>query len=679
MKRQIAFFTLAFFLAILTPVRASSRNQSCDPVINGGSDGSDSEGSKIKSKDILEAVKQVAMKAMEIPADREELILKVAEELGITVAELKSLISDSEFASIEDMIKAAAEKFPKVFRSVADRKIYSPERREALFNALRTSTNVVVFKLGENQDLHDFESVLQLAESLDAPIIVAPAFADIGTIPTRLDFLFKNPRVHVFAGESIQLTKNFRIINHGAIDKVLNPLVGLDEIFDPTDRVIVMHPKIRTQARYTGNYATNNSYFMTTGSMSEPIYSSKFAVGMVTDFRAAKEAEKNLGVMVISRGYRDPKLGFIGGSQGIAPRRALYTDEAYGNPAGLFDMGKIHTKDGIVQVKKIPAIIPGDFHLGITDPVFERAVADELVDLQILNRNSSTGELSPGPVELGAFVFHDLIDGGPNNHHTFERLVTRAAMDRKGMLDLDSHVQNAVAFIVRLQQLLPNTKFIVPVDNHGADWLLNLIQEGEFFKTHKQSDWPVLTRLMLEAIERKINPYERLFQYYGVNTDNVRFMGPQDNFRIGIDLQNPNRFSLLQGIEVGQHSHMGIKGAPYISIKGLLTAYGAVVAGHTHETEERGRAKRVGTGTASSQDYHRGPSGSDQSMAIAYTDTVVQILRLEHGSFAPNAPGTAPEVFYPVGFPLIKDRATGGASTDQFRDDPPVSRRKTKK
>jgi hypothetical protein len=215
---------------------------------------------------------------------------------------------------------------------------------------------------------------------------------------------------------------------------------------------------------------------------------------------------------------------------------------------------------------------------------------------------------------------------------------------------------------------------VIPADNHGHDWLAKRLQNGDL-KSVPPGELAIVLRMMYEAIEKGGNPYARALQRYGIATDNIIFASPDDQYRMAIDISNPERFALLQGVEGAQHGQYGANGAKSISLKGMLAAYAANVHGHYHSTAEMGLSKRLGTGTPIPQDYQSGPSGSDSSLGTVYSLEAVQILRLVRGTFIPNAEQVQPaEDFYPTNeFPLVRPwpSAADGGATDQYRANPP--------
>lgn len=637
---------------------------------------------KTLKKDLVKELKEAVQTSREIPESAEDILKIISAKLNISLAEAAEFFGPRKlFDSTDTYIQAAMDAFPDSFSGIIDRRVYSKVRNENMLKALRDSSNVILFKLAENQDIGNWAEIEQLAESLDAPIIVAPAFSEVNLIISRLAFLFKHPRVHIMVDQQLQLTKDFYIVNNGAPDKTVTPEARLDQVFDPTDRVILFHPRVRTTPRASGYYTTQTGYFMTSGSMSNPSYRSEWNVGMPTDFAAQEEAELNRGLTILSRRYKNESLGGLTGAAfGVAPRRALFTEAKYGNPAGLFDMNHVYAADGAHKVEAIPGLVLGDIHLGVTDPAYQKAFFKSLVALGILKKNPLHGqpgqfEFVAGDVKLGTLVFHDLVDGIPFNHHIQDKILSKSLLDEKGFLDIESHFKFAAWFITFLRKLLPDTTILVPVDNHGHDWLVNSLQEAT--KGQRPKDLPLMLRLMLDTM-KGANPYEKILRYYGVDSTGVVFMSNAQQYRIGVDLKSPNPFSVLQGMEVGQHTHQGVSGARSISINSLLGAYKASVGGHVHATAEKGQAKRVGALIPLPSDYHKGPGKSDVSLALVYSETAIQILRMINNTFVPGEETQAADRFFPSEqFPHLKawpELPEGGKSTDQYRANPPTPR-----
>ncbi len=636
-------------------------------------------------KDLSDALLNVVSATGEIPEGDTQLLDAIAGTLNTPSAEIVAFMGSERrlFHDMNHLISLTTSNRPGSFRKVMNRRFFSAERQAKMLEAVRNASEVILFKAAESQDLINFNSVKALSRALnDAPIVIGLPFAEIGLIPEKLHWLFKEPNVHFMVDRGIAFTRDFLVVDYGFEDKRQNPLTGLEAIHQPTDRVVLFHPRVRSITRASGNYDTHSGFIMTTGSMSDPAYWGKFNISMSTDERAQLEAEQNRSVVVLSRRYRSEKFGdLVGSANGIAPRRVRFSDARYGNSAGLFDLGKLYTDNGVFDLETLPAVVLGDVHLGNTDPKFLRATADAFLQLGILQKNPYFGqplqrELMPGKMGLGAIVLHDLIDGGPNNRHNLESLISQAVADKNAGLSLENHVRTAAAWVKELTLLLPETQVIVPVDNHGSDWLVKRLQDGDLFRGPPK-EVPLVLQLMKDAIQEGANPYKRLFQYFGLDSDRVLFMSNADTYRAGIDFEHRHAYRIVQGVEVGQHGHMGWNGAKSISVAKLLSSYGANVSGHTHSSAEVGTSVKVGTGTPVRQSYHRGPSSSDASIALVYSDMAVQLLRMQKGSFVPNAAPQPPEEFFPSPeFPKVLTRKIppGGPTTDQYRSNPPVNR-----
>jgi hypothetical protein len=633
---------------------------------------------------LMDHFKNIASNGREIPEDENDIYRLLAEANQSSLDDIRDLIESLKvFKNVNALIDAAIQKYPIVFSGVLDRRFFTQAKTDLMLQAIRNSSEIILIKLAENQDVprEDFEAIekLSLANN-NAPIIVAPPFGDISLVPKKLSWLLESPNVHVMVDMGVRVLQDFVILNNGALDKQENPFVGLERVFQPTDRVVLFSPKVRTTTRATGSYDTNPSYFTTTGAINIPAYGGKFTSQIPTDVRAQLEAEQNRGVLLLSRRYADQKLSsVIGGAQAIVPRRISYTEPLFGNPAGFFDLNQIFTSKGAVKIKKLAAIVLGDLHIGITDPLYLKALFKMFVELGILEKRIpaeiKVGDFTykQGPLELGAIIIHDLVDGLPLNRHIKDKIITQAILDQNGKLDLEAHFQKAADFLVRMNKLLPNTTIFVPVDNHGSDWLENMLQDGYFPGKTRPGDLKLVLRLTSDAIDGA-RIYERIFQYMGVDTDRVRFLGPQETASVGIDLEHPNKFSITNGVQGGIHSQMGIKGAKSISIQKLLSAYGPNVTGHTHSTGEYGQSKKAGTATGS-QSYQRGPSDTVASLVLVYGQTTMQTLNLARGTFLPNAGDQKPEHFFPSKeYPILMkfSRPQAGHTTDAQRAHPPV-------
>lgn len=629
-------------------------------------------------EELMKQFKEFAELRNEIPETPAEILEEFVAYMG--VEEPKSL---NKFfgtnKNINSFVDETIEKFPEAFANIIDLRFFTQKKRDEMMKAIRTAGSIILSKLGQGQDINDdvLKAALAMAKDLKAPLIFSPTFKEVGSIPRKLKELFKMPNVFITL-EDVQYTKNVHWVDPGYHDKRVNPLekdlMNLPN-FSPTDKVIVFHNKVKLQSKPTGNFDTHPSYFMTTGSINEPAYQGEFNMSMNTDYKAQKTAEKNQSAIIYSRLYYNPILSEVsGGAYGSAARRTRLMKDNQGKAIGFADLGNLYTPEGKKKLKIIPGMVLGDIHLGITNPGSLKAVNDLMKHMKIIEKNPKYGafneyEYTQGEVKLGAIVLEDLVNGTPNSRYILESLISKAMSDREGALDLENHFQNAAAWVKQLLTMLPQTRIIVPEDNHGAEWLMKKLQGGELFKNSKPKDLPLILKLTYEAITEGVDPYKRIFQHFGIDTDRVVFLKASDTYRLGIDPENPNPFSMVQGVDVSQHGQNGVSGSKGISVAQMRASFGVSMSGHTHATTEDGQGGRVGE-LLGRQGYQRGPSSANSSVGFIYDDETIQLLFMERGSFYPNAEAPQdPDEFFPLGLPRFDERKSpldGIRTTDQY-------------
>ncbi|MCM0605983.1 MAG: hypothetical protein KA715_07815 [Xanthomonadaceae bacterium] len=641
-------------------------------------------------EDLMKQFKEFVQEKNEIPETPSQILSEFSNYLEIEDAKSLSKYFGSN-KNISNFIDDTINKFPDAFQNVIDHRFFTQKKQDEMMKAIRSSGSIIMSKLGQGQDINDkvLQAALVMAKDLKAPLIFSPTFKELGSIPKKFAELFKMPNVFIML-EDIQYTKNVHWVDPGYHDKRVNPLekdlMNLAN-FSPADKVIVFHNKVKLNSKPTGNFDTHPSYFMTTGSFNEPAYQGEFNMSMNTDYKAQKTAEKNQSAIVYSRLYYSPLISDVsGGAYGSAPRRVRLMRDNQEKPIGFADLGNVYTPEGKKKLKIIPGMVLGDIHLGITNPGSLKAVNELLKHMKIIEKNPKYGafneyEYTQGETQLGAIVLEDLVNGTPNSRYILESLISKAMSDREGALDLENHFQNAAAWMKQLLTMLPNTLIIVPEDNHGAEWLMKKLQSGDLFKNSKPKDLPLVLKLTYEAINEGVDPYKRIFQYYGINTDRVVFLKASDTYRLGIDPENPNPFSMVQGVDVSQHAQNGVNGAKGISVAQMRASFGVSMSGHTHATTEDGQGGRVGE-LLGRQGYQRGPSAANSSVGFIYDEETIQLLFQERGSFFPNADEPQdPEDFFPPGLPRFDERKSpldGIKTTDQYNSKPVEGKSRSK-
>jgi hypothetical protein len=640
----------------------------------------------VSPNELLRGAYEYARARGEIPEKTIPAIEEIADLMGVAVKQLRVLIGNGKpFKSADDVFNQAKKAYVAGFNAIPDRRIFTAQRQARLLRAVRDADNVILVKLVEGQDLGNFHEILTASKALNnAPIVFAAPFGEIGAIPVRLGYLFNHPLVHVMVDDVIEYSNGVQIVNNGVLDKVANPLATLKGVYAPTDLVIQFHRKLQTQVVPSGYYDSQPGMMITTGAMNTPAYNGGFASSIATDFKANIEAERERGVLVLSRGYQEPHLGpLIGSANGVGVRRLRFTKARFGNPEGLFDGSRLYTASGVVELKSIPAIVLGDLHWGESDPKALEAFWEILIEAGVLRRLEREEAdplgygVAPGAVGLENLAIHDVVNGEPFNGHLEGKPIDLARLDEKDKLGIVDHFKSAAGFLSQLTKVLANTKIVIPSDNHTNDWFLKALNREIPGLSNRPSEYGLILEMAKTAIDGHRNPLEVLFARFGVNPERVKFLKPGESYRVAVDPTAPNPASDLHGVELGQHSQYGVNGAKSISTRTLALSFGAIVAGHTHATEEQGLAVRVGTTTFRRQGYHRGPSTSHQSSAIVYGPTAIQLVPLINGRYLPSDFTQSPDRFFPsADYPrMVKHRELpeGGHTSTQYRR-PPGSR-----
>lgn len=258
------------------------------------------------------------------------------------------------------------------------------------------------------------------------------------------------------------------------------------------------------------------------------------------------------------------------------------------------DLGIRYSASGKTKKEKVEALIPGDWHVGSTDPVVS-GVVDGL--LSAFN-----------PKYL---ILHDFFDGISINHHIEHKILQKANM--RHLNDLSLELGMARGELVRLASKANNV--LVVKSNHD-EFIDKYIDEAKYLNDERNH----IIGLKL-ALSKAIgnDPFESSMRGTHANLKNVRFLQDDESFRI-----TPKQ------IEVAVHGHKGPNGSSG-SIKSLERAYGAIVHGHTHSPSILRDSYCVGTSTHLRLSYNKGPSSWMQTLCVVYQDGTRQLLNVING------------------------------------------------
>ncbi len=584
--------------------------------------------------------------------------------LGTHPHETKELIESLGYKDLHEALDRVREKNPSVFKETLDERFFSSERRERLQEAIekkkKKSGKIITFKLVEGTPVRqsDLDPVLKYAEKIDAIIIAAPAFAEIGSIPKETLTLFENqPRIHLFFDHQLWIKNDILLINSGALDKLKNPFSSLPPL-DAKTKVVLFHPDIRSETHADPSFALGAGFRTTSGAITPPQYRGRYNVSMSTDGQANMTHRPNF--TVIDFGFGDPKMPR--GLQNINSAQIRRVEYDSGTLA-YYDLSYKITPQGIQPNTLIPALVLGDTHIGVESQGYLMAVKRLLSNLGVFE----------GENRLGALILNDVIDGFAINHHVSKKPLTKS---RAGPVaqSLEANIRKAVAFINEIALALPETEIVIPPCNHFHDWLKATLDSPEILKEMQGSNLRLLTHLQATVLQKSVDPVEYLYLQYGLLPDRVHFLSSQQDFKLPIPGAAP-RLGRRQGVSA-LHGQYGVNGAKGISLKSISEVYGSAVRGHTHASAEHGSGKTVGTGTRIPQGYQTGPSRNDASLALVYGEESVQILRMTGPDFAPNRREDSPSAqvlgddvrFIP--WPNPEHR-----TSDQYRSNPPTERK----
>jgi hypothetical protein len=260
------------------------------------------------------------------------------------------------------------------------------------------------------------------------------------------------------------------------------------------------------------------------------------------------------------------------------------------------DLGIEYHPSGKTSEAKLAALIPGDWHVGYTDPVV-RTCTIEMLKL-----------LKPDYL-----IMHDLFDGISVNHHIDRKLLMKAMLGAQN--SLAGELQATAIELANLQQY-PKKQVIVVKSNHD-EFLDKWLDEGNYLRD-TQNHIVGLELAFAKAqgkdpLQYGISKYQKLSK--------VKFLQSEDSFKIS-----------SKQIECGMHGHLGPNGSRG-SASSLELAFLASVSGHTHSPEILRQAYVMGTSSYLKLNYNKGPSSWMQTHCLVYENGARQLINIIKGKW----------------------------------------------
>ncbi len=488
----------------------------------------------------------------------------------------------AHFVSLERLQQHIRENVPGAFADMFDRDQMTPERVGATADRLKRYRRFVVTTAvtGCEVDENFYESIQTYCELNDAAMVVLvcedPAAEKTGGF---LDPALMNDLV-VFT--DVQLNRNIGLISIKMSPKQIDPVTGVDRMGHRNGSFVYASPKQRLKMVATSNHALPHACW-TTGAVTRANYDTERYMSKRVSYLA--EHDHIIGALIVE----------------IESDQIFHCRPVQADRDGCFaDLGVMYTRDGVHRYQP-QALVLGDWHSGSTCPKVMDATFES--DGCIFDRLQ--------PREL---ILHDFFDGLSINHHEEKDLLLRARRAELGKLDLQAECVNCASELNFLTGLAPCR--IVP-SNHD-DFLRRYLTESRYVRDPQNLRFASL--LVSGAIDGR-NPLRLALERIGLkHPERVHWLGIDEDYKVA-------------GIELGCHGHKGPNGSKG-SARGMETAYGKSVSGHTHTPQILRDVYVAGTSTHLHLDYNQGPSSWLNAHVAVYPNGMRQMLSIINGAYA---------------------------------------------
>lgn len=288
--------------------------------------------------------------------------------------------------------------------------------------------------------------------------------------------------------------------------------------------------------------------------------------------------------------------------------RQLLSDEE----GEFFDMDTLYSAGKVKTYSKsvVDALVLGDWHNVLTDPVVRAAVFEEGGQIDVLR---------PRYV-----ILHDFFDGWSISHHHAKDRVIRQRKHEDGTDRLAWELNAAVVELRWMISKYPNVKFVMVPSNHN-EHLDRYLLDGRFEKE------PHNYRLGSELFQKVVdNPDKSAFQIFlednmtEAELSHIQFLQRDDDF-------------IIHGIDLSLHGDVGPNGARG-SVANIDKIGHRSIIGHTHTPHIRDKVWQVGLCARLQLEYNTGPSSWMHTNAIVYKNGQRQLINLIAGKWHVDSP-----------------------------------------
>lgn len=371
--------------------------------------------------------------------------------------------------------------------------------------------------------------------------------------------------------KDVVLNKNIRVCTMTINPESEDPIYGLDRLVHKLGSLVLASPKLRMKSIPSPKTGIPK-ILMTPGAVTNP------------NKRLTRKG------LIASKDHVNSAIVVE-----IKNSRIFHYRQLVSNSDGHFyDLCKKYTQNSVESVT-LEALVPGDYHVGYTDP----KVRDVVFSIAKL--------MKPKYIFL-----HDFFDGISVNHHIQHKILQKALLKDKN--DLTEELKLCAK---ELTSLSPLAKRLVIVKSNHDEFLDKWLDEAKYLSSEVNH---VIGLELALAKARGRDPLKSGICKFA-KFNNVTFLKSDQSFKI-----------TQKQIECGVHGHLGPNGAKGYT-KGLEKAYGNIIFGHTHTPEILREAWVVGTSSLLKLNYNKGPSSWMHTLALVYPNGSKQLINVIDGEW----------------------------------------------
>ena len=555
--------------------------------------------------------------------------------------------SFSLFSGISSLEATARIQSPSAFKNYVPSEILESEKFTNLEQALRNKEGFLITSVNAGIPINEkmWLTMQKAAEDKNYDIIVYPTGGVLDGLDQRL---LSSPRVHIIT--HTYENEFLKLWDAGALAKNQNSLAGFSNKRQhrPMQLVITGHPQIAMQTVPTGTNHIRSTFIWSTGSLSLPLYPFQHAAQKRTSSMAKNNHDMGFIMLEKADGESGPsgegipnywhlrQVHFIEGYRGESGfsdnMTRYFIPESSKTESSKTESSKTESsktesskkqgeelslKSVLVEKTEAEALVLGDLHERLSDPVFIKTAMD------FIDENN-----------VKQLILHDPIDGGSHNHHEAKNI--RGLIDKflKGELDYHAEMMGLVGFVNAVTTNFPEIKVVI-VDSNHSYWGKALVNQAS--ELQEVVNGRFLTELRnAKQVYDVTDPIRYVFTYRNDYIERLPEPAKSEFLSTAILVAHPDRIS-VQGfgrnfvvgpqdrpVFLGFHGHQGSNGARG-SARTHSIGSPSAVTGDSHQTMISGLWSSVGTSTPPKVGYNDGGySAWTNSMAIVYKDGSVQ-------------------------------------------------------